>query len=244
MHLKNISKILLRLSIPFFKYFFSKIDINKSTESSTVPACPNLACFLNRGNTDGNNSSKTLCVMFVSGLIWSIWKILWSDDFCAEQLRDKLMFAFSPDPSWSTGLKVPTNQLTSHQIGVSQSMKSMINVLKKSFLFDWHSLERHFMRNRSVCFWAVYSLLSELTRFCRGKWIKGTTCAKCGYVSVMPTVNRGDYLCQVWICQCVAYSELRGLLVPSVDMSVCCLQWIEGTTCAKCGCVSVLPTVH
>ena len=44
------------------------------------------------------------------------------------------MFAFSPDPSWSTGLKVPTNQLTSHQIGVSQSMKSMINVLKKKFL--------------------------------------------------------------------------------------------------------------
>ena len=30
-----------------------------------IPACPSLMCFLNRGNTEGNNSSKIVCLMFV-----------------------------------------------------------------------------------------------------------------------------------------------------------------------------------
>ena len=34
-----------------------------------IPACPSLMCFffffLNRGNTEGANSSKVLCLMFV-----------------------------------------------------------------------------------------------------------------------------------------------------------------------------------
>ena len=40
--------------------------IDKSTEWSTIPACPSLMCFvfifLNRDNTEGTNSSKTLCL--------------------------------------------------------------------------------------------------------------------------------------------------------------------------------------
>ena len=34
-------------------------------EWTTIPACPILMCFFNRGNTDGINSSKILCLMFV-----------------------------------------------------------------------------------------------------------------------------------------------------------------------------------
>ena len=30
-----------------------------------IPACSSLLCFFNRGNTEGNNSSKILCLMFV-----------------------------------------------------------------------------------------------------------------------------------------------------------------------------------
>ena len=54
---------LLLLSIPF-SYFF-KSGIDKSTEWSTIPACPSLMCFFNRGDTEGTNSSKILCPMFV-----------------------------------------------------------------------------------------------------------------------------------------------------------------------------------
>ena len=32
---------------------------------STMPACPGLMWFVNRGDTEGTNSSKTLCSMFV-----------------------------------------------------------------------------------------------------------------------------------------------------------------------------------
>ena len=31
---------------------------SKSTEWSTIPACPSLMCLFNRGNTEGTNSSK------------------------------------------------------------------------------------------------------------------------------------------------------------------------------------------
>ena len=29
-----------------------------------IPACPSFVCFFNRGNTEGTNSSKILCLMF------------------------------------------------------------------------------------------------------------------------------------------------------------------------------------
>ena len=49
----------------FFFYTFLKSGIDKSTEWSTIPACPSLMCFYNRGDTEGTNSSKKLCFMFV-----------------------------------------------------------------------------------------------------------------------------------------------------------------------------------
>ena len=65
MHLYNILEFfLLLLSIPFF-YAFLKSGIDKSTEWSTIPACPSFMCVFNRGDTEGTNSSKILCSMFV-----------------------------------------------------------------------------------------------------------------------------------------------------------------------------------
>ena len=60
---------LLLLSIPFF-YTFLKSGIDKSTEWSTIPACPSLMCFFNRGDTEGTNFSKILCPMFVYVLFY------------------------------------------------------------------------------------------------------------------------------------------------------------------------------
>ena len=40
------------------------------TEWSTIPACPSLMCFFNRGDTEGTNSSKILCLMFVYVLFY------------------------------------------------------------------------------------------------------------------------------------------------------------------------------
>ena len=54
---------LLLFSIPFL--YLLKSGIDKSTEWSTIPACPSLMCFFNRGDTEGTNSSKILCPMFV-----------------------------------------------------------------------------------------------------------------------------------------------------------------------------------
>ena len=49
---------------PFLFYtFFFKSGIDKSTEWSTIPACPSLMCFFNRGDTEGTNSSKGLFLM-------------------------------------------------------------------------------------------------------------------------------------------------------------------------------------
>ena len=67
MHLYNsLEFFLLLLSIPFFFFYtFLKSGIDKSTEWSTIPACPSLMCFFNRGDAEGTNSSKMLCPMFV-----------------------------------------------------------------------------------------------------------------------------------------------------------------------------------
>ena len=35
-----------------------------------IPACPSLMCFFNRGDTEGTNSSKILCPMFVYVLFY------------------------------------------------------------------------------------------------------------------------------------------------------------------------------
>ena len=70
MHLYNISEFLLLLSVPFLKILFKKSGIDKSTEWSTIPACPSLMCFFNRGDTEGTDSSKILCSMFVYVLFY------------------------------------------------------------------------------------------------------------------------------------------------------------------------------
>ena len=54
----------------FFVYTFLKSGIGKSTEWSTIPACPSLMCFFNRGDTEGTDSSKILCPMFVYVLFY------------------------------------------------------------------------------------------------------------------------------------------------------------------------------
>ena len=41
-----------------------------STEWSTIPACPSLMCFFNRGDTEGTNFLKMLCSMFVYVLFY------------------------------------------------------------------------------------------------------------------------------------------------------------------------------
>ena len=64
MHVNNIlTFFLLLLSIPLF-YTFLKYCFDKSSEWSTIPGCPSLMCFFNRGNTEEANSSKLLRLMF------------------------------------------------------------------------------------------------------------------------------------------------------------------------------------
>ena len=57
-------------SAHFFFYTFFNSGIDKSTEWSTIPACPSLMCFFNRVDTEGTNSSKILCLMFVYVLFY------------------------------------------------------------------------------------------------------------------------------------------------------------------------------
>ena len=64
MHLFNILEFFIA-SVHFFFYTFLKSCIDKSTEWSTILACPRLMCFFNRGDAEGSNSSKILCPMFV-----------------------------------------------------------------------------------------------------------------------------------------------------------------------------------
>ena len=64
MHLCNILEFFIA-SVHSFFILKKKSGIDKSTEWSTIPTCPSLICFLNRGDTEGTNSSKILCSMFV-----------------------------------------------------------------------------------------------------------------------------------------------------------------------------------
>ena len=76
---------------PFLFYTFIKSGIDKLTEWSTIPSCPSLMCFFNRGDAEGTNSSKILCSMFVyvlckfvSGLILWFMDNLWFYDLRTE----------------------------------------------------------------------------------------------------------------------------------------------------------------
>ena len=80
-------------SVHSFLILFLKSGIDKWTEWSTIPACPSLMCFFNRGDTEATNSLKILCSMFVyvlfyvnlcTGLILWFLNNLWFDDLCAE----------------------------------------------------------------------------------------------------------------------------------------------------------------
>ena len=92
LHLYNIFLFFIA-SVHSLLILFFKSGIDKSTEWSTILACPSLMCFFKRGNTEGTNSSKILCLMFcacfvirkvVSGLIWWFLGNLWFDDLCEE----------------------------------------------------------------------------------------------------------------------------------------------------------------
>ncbi len=61
-------------------------------------------CFFNRGDTEGTNSLKILCPMFVyvlckfvSGLILWFMDNLWFDNLRAEYIGDRLNIVFSHD---------------------------------------------------------------------------------------------------------------------------------------------------
>ena len=48
----------------FFIFFFNLVSINY-TEWSIIPARPSLMCSFNRGNIEGNNSSKIVSDVYV-----------------------------------------------------------------------------------------------------------------------------------------------------------------------------------
>ena len=103
--------------------FTNLVLIFKSTEWFTISACPSLMCFFfvfcfNRGNTEGANSSKLLCLMFVCVCFVSC-KFVDLVDFVVwwlvcRKTRRQTEICFQPwhDLLWLTGLKVPTNWLT------------------------------------------------------------------------------------------------------------------------------------
>ena len=70
MHLYNISNFFYCFCPFLILYFKKKSGIDKSTEWSTIPACPSFMCFFNRGDTKGTNSLKILCLMFVYVLLY------------------------------------------------------------------------------------------------------------------------------------------------------------------------------
>ena len=72
MHLYTILEFFIASvhSFSFFINTFLKSGIDKSTEWSTIPACPSLMCFFNRGDTEGTTSSKILCPMFLYVLFY------------------------------------------------------------------------------------------------------------------------------------------------------------------------------
>ena len=68
----------------FFDTFFFKSGIARSTEWSTIPACPGLMCFFNTGDTEGTNPWKILSSMFV----YVLCQFVYRTDFVAfEDLR-------------------------------------------------------------------------------------------------------------------------------------------------------------
>ena len=69
MHSYNILEFFIASVHSFFLYFF-KSGIDKSTEWSTIPACPSLMYFFNRGDTKGTNSLKILFPMFAYVLFY------------------------------------------------------------------------------------------------------------------------------------------------------------------------------
>ena len=92
MHLYNILEFLIA-SVHSFFILFLKSGIDKSTEWSTIPACPSLMRFFHRGDTKGTISSKIIiCSMFVYALLFVnlyrliLWFLnnLWFDDLRAE----------------------------------------------------------------------------------------------------------------------------------------------------------------
>ena len=70
MHLYNIFKFFIA-SVHFFFYTFLKSGIDKLVKWSMIPACPSLMCFFNRGNTEGTNTLKILCLMFLYFLFYA-----------------------------------------------------------------------------------------------------------------------------------------------------------------------------
>ena len=68
MHLYNIFLFYIASVYSFF--IFEKSGIDKLTEWSTSPECPSLMCFFTRGDTEGTNSLKLLCLMFVCVLFY------------------------------------------------------------------------------------------------------------------------------------------------------------------------------
>ena len=65
-----VSPVVTVLFFFFLILFKKKYGIDKSTEWSPILACPSLTCFSNRGDTEGTNSSKMLCPMFVYVLFY------------------------------------------------------------------------------------------------------------------------------------------------------------------------------
>ena len=51
-----------------FVYTFQKFGVDKSMDWSTIPVCPSLMCFFNRGDAESINTSRILCSMFVYAL--------------------------------------------------------------------------------------------------------------------------------------------------------------------------------
>ena len=68
-HLYDIVNFFIA-SVHSFFYTSFKSGIDKSTEWSTIPTFLALCAFFDRDDTKGTNSSKILCLMFVSVLFY------------------------------------------------------------------------------------------------------------------------------------------------------------------------------
>ena len=64
MHLYNTLDFFIASVHSFFILFLNLVLINQRN-GPRIPVCPSLMCFFNRGDTEGTNSSKLLCPMFV-----------------------------------------------------------------------------------------------------------------------------------------------------------------------------------